>query len=292
MLLIRGVDQGLGRAGLGRRRSHQAWTTTRREMHRQQARVRNRTCPLFTLGICPNRDARHASMCLTSTFALILLMRECCVCIHKTDGPASGGPGGAAQSPATTAHSNCPHGALPRRARTLHPAPAAGTRAARVRMRARRPPCGSGRRGAWRRRRSNHSRRWGGAGGGVAGSACGESAAGARGAHITCASRACHITCASRARITCGVRRAAVAGGTPGEGAAAIARGSGAARGCGGGGLRAGGGAAHAREAPPPKARSGAGLGGRARHLHWQHSLPWPRGGCRARGIRSWRPRE
>ena len=74
-------------------------------------------------------------------------------------------------------------------------------------------------------------------GGGVAGSACGESAAGARGAHITCSSRACHITCASRARITCGVRRAAVAGGTPGEGAAAIARGSGAARGCGGGGV-------------------------------------------------------
>ena len=128
-------------------------------------------------------------------------------------------------------------------------------------------------------------------GGGVAGSASGESAAGARGAHITCASRACHITCASRARITCGVRRAAVAGGTPGEGAAAIARGGGAARGCGGGSAR-GGGAAHAREAPPPKARSGAGLGGRARHLHWQHSLPWPRGGCRARGIRSWRPRE
>lgn len=59
-----------------------------------------------------------------------------------------------------------------------------------------------------------------------------------------------------------------------------------------GGGSARGGGAAHAREAPPPKARSGAGLGGRARHLHWQHSLPWPRGGCRARGIRSWRPRE
>jgi hypothetical protein len=85
--------------------------------------------------------------------------------------------------------------------------------------------------------------------GGGGGSACGESAAGARGAHITCSSRACHITCASRARITCGVRRAAVAGGTPGEGAAAIARGSGAARGCGGGVCARGGRSACERSA-------------------------------------------
>ena len=94
---------------------------------------------------CPRKNPHTASMALgcmppirtpatlVCNFCIGSVDCESVVCIHKTGGPASGGPGGAAQSPATTAHSNCPHGVLPRRARTLHPASAAGTRAARVR---------------------------------------------------------------------------------------------------------------------------------------------------------------